>query len=129
MTVEYNFWVMLAICSLLALIAALLENGRLSRKLTWFTGRGKEPLFVMIAHGDGARCWIVPESKLHEELHDCYCIAASDHKWENCRVEGVLPMVLAIDEDDSWTRWYPDYERFSYADHGEDYRLEIVRLS
>jgi uncharacterized protein (UPF0335 family) len=81
----------------------------------------EEQMCVISATGDGARTWIVPASRLHDELHKAYCCCGVA-SWRECQTNGVIDMVTAIDDEDNWSHDYPDYQRHIYADHGEDTR-------
>jgi hypothetical protein len=87
----------------------------------------EEQMCVISATGDGARTWIVPASRLHDELHKAYCCCGVA-SWRECQTNGVIDMVTAIDDEDNWSHDYPDYQRHIYADHGEDYTLTVMYL-
>ncbi|HKS27776.1 MAG TPA: hypothetical protein VJS44_08150 [Pyrinomonadaceae bacterium] len=87
----------------------------------------QQQFFVIETTGDGAECVIVPESDLKQSLHDKMC--SCTESWDACATEGIQELCRSLDDDDSWTHHYPDYQRFSWDYDVEDGSVRIVRLT
>jgi hypothetical protein len=84
-------------------------------------------LYVISVTGDGGQTTIVPEDKLKQALHDNYC--ACGKEWNKCNDEVITNTVAKLDDDEEWAKNYPDYERHIWLDRGEDYTVQVMRVS
>ena len=90
--------------------------------------QGEPPqLYVISVTGDGGSTSIVEEKQLKQAVHDEYCSCGLE--WTNCTDEVVKGTLANLDDEEQWTRHYPDYKRHSWTDHGEDYTVEVLSVT
>lgn len=87
----------------------------------------QEQCFVLETAGDGAECIVVSESNLKQSLHTAMCTC--DEAWDKCETGGIQEIIKTLDDDDSWTHYYPSYEQFAWDYDVEDGAVHIVRLT
>jgi hypothetical protein len=84
-------------------------------------------LYVISVTGDGGQTTVVEESQLKQALHEAYCSCGK--QWDKCEDEVVKLTLAKTDAEEQWTRHYPDYKRHIWTDHGEDYTVQVMRVS
>lgn len=92
--------------------------------------RPLEQFYVVEAGGDGAVAKVVPESALKQELHAAMCCC--DAAWSECETADVRDDIQQIDDDENWTKEYPDYQRFACRilhDQEDGSYVRVVRLT
>lgn len=84
-------------------------------------------LYVISVTGDGGQTTIVEESQLKQALHEAYCSCGKG--LDKCEDEVIANTIARLDDPEEWTQNYPTYERHIWLDHGEDYTVQVMRVS